>query len=79
MKITKKYFGGIFLWLIASIIIRNIHSSCFVDYFNLENFTPESTHEYFKLICEITATVFAILLAVITRLANVPTFVISMF
>jgi hypothetical protein len=66
MKIALKYLTGVSIWLIAYIIIRNVHSSYFADYFSLSNFTAESTQEYFKLICEITASVFAILLAVIT-------------
>ena len=66
MKVVLKYSTGICFWLIAFVISRNIHSSFIPDYFNLTNLSAESTQEYFKLICEITASVFAILLAVIT-------------
>ncbi len=66
MKVAVKYLIGVCLWLIVFIIIRNVHSSYVADFFSLANFTSESTHEYFKLICEITASIFAILLAVIT-------------
>lgn len=66
MNVALKYLTGVCIWLIAYIIIRNLYSYCIFDYFNLSNFTTESTGEYFKLICEITASIFAILLAVIT-------------
>lgn len=66
MKVAAKYLTGVCVWVIAFIIIRNVHTSFIGDFFSLTYFTAESTHEYFKLICEITGSVFAILLAVIT-------------
>ncbi|MEI8202939.1 MAG: hypothetical protein WCH34_08005 [Bacteroidota bacterium] len=66
LKFPYDYLLVIFLWLIAYIFIRNIQWAWIIDLFNLSNFAEETTHQYFKLICEITASVFAILIAVIT-------------
>jgi hypothetical protein len=61
-----KYLIGLAFWLVVYLIIRNTQSVFIPDLFHLSNFNQETTHEYFKLIAEITASIFAILMAVIS-------------
>ena len=66
MRGIIKYIIGLAIWLVMYLIIRNTQLGFVPDIFHLSNFTAETTHEYFKLICEITASIFAILMAVIS-------------
>lgn len=66
MKGILKYLIASVIWILVFIIIRNINTGFIPDTFQLANFSVENTHEYFKLICEITASIFAILMAVIS-------------
>ena len=66
MKGILKYLIASAIWIVVFIIIRNINTGFISDTFQLANFSAENTHEYFKLICEITASIFAILMAVIS-------------
>lgn len=66
MKSLSKYLLGILLYFILYNLATSVERGIFTDYFSLSNFSQAATNDYFKLICEITASIFAILLAVIT-------------
>ena len=66
MKGIFKYLIALTFWFVVFLIIRNIYTGFFCDTFHLSNFSKEKTHDFFKLICEITATIFSILMAVIS-------------
>lgn len=66
MKGIFQYLSYSVIWLILFLIIRNNQVGFVSDFFNLSNFSKETTNDYFKLIGSATATMFAILIAVIT-------------
>jgi len=66
MKKNWKYLMCFIIWIVVFIIIRNMHVPYIPDFFNISNFSEAIVNDYFKMLCGITATIFAILLAVIT-------------
>ena len=66
MKGIFKYIIWLAFWFIVYLIIRSTQSGFVPDCFNFSKFSETTTNDYFKLICEITSSIFAILMVVIT-------------
>ena len=66
MKRINKYLVCLFIVFILYFLIRLIKFGFIYDYLNFSSFTEQTIEDYFKLLSEITASVFAILIVVIT-------------
>jgi hypothetical protein len=66
MKSAVNFFALLLLWLFTLLAFKVIETGFIPDILKLADLSEEDTKGYFKFICEVTASVFAILMAVFT-------------